>query len=81
MLTRNQIQAASLEALNFYLRAHDREPSEDREIACERAQELTLDLIVERANGAAQDAKERLGRWRDSNARAFDRFDRGKRND
>ena len=78
MLTRNQIQSASLEALNFYLRAHNREPSEDREIACERAQTLTIDLIVERTNGAAEDARERLGRWRDVNVRKFDKFDREK---
>ncbi len=81
MLTRNQIQAASLEALNFYLRAHNREPSEDREITCERAQTLTIDLIVERTNGAAEDAKERLGRWRDVKIEKFDRFDRRERND
>ena len=78
MLTRNQIQSASLEALNFYLRAHNREPSEDREIAWERAQTLTIDLIVERTNGAAEDARERLGRWRDVNVRKFDKFDREK---
>lgn len=78
MLTRNQIQSASLEALNFYLRAHNREPSEDREIACERAQTLTIDLIVERTNGAAEDARERLGRWRDVNVRKFGKFDREK---
>ena len=73
MLTRKQIKEGNLVALNFYLRAHDREPSEEREIAEDRAWELTLDLIVEKAQGAAEDAKERLGRWRESNIRKFDK--------